>query len=224
MPDPKNNTPFTSEGINEEWFSYATNHSEQVPEILIELEKETHQKVLQPRMMSGRLQGRFLSLLSHLIAPKTIVEIGTYTGYATLSLAEGLAEDGIIHTIDHNEELVSIQKRYFKKSLFTSKIKRHLGKALVLLPQIEGPYDLVFIDADKENYDAYFEEILPKMRQGGLIISDNVIWSGKVLRNADPNDQATTALKKYNVKLRSDHRVQTTLIPLRDGLTLSRVL
>ena len=224
MPDPKNNTPFTSEGINEEWFSYATNHSEQVPEILIELEKETHQKVLQPRMMSGRLQGRFLSLLSHLIAPKTIVEIGTYTGYATLSLAEGLAEDGIIHTIDHNEELVSIQKRYFKKSLFTSKIKRHLGKALVLLPQIEGPYDLVFIDADKENYDAYFEEILPKMRQGGLIISDNVIWSGKVLRNADPNDQATTALKKYNDKLRSDHRVQTTLIPLRDGLTLSRVL
>lgn len=224
MPDPKNNTPFTSEGINEEWFSYATNHSEQVPEILIELEKETHQKVLQPRMMSGRLQGRFLSLLSHLIAPKTIVEIGTYTGYATLSLAEGLAENGIIHTIDHNEELVSIQKRYFKKSLFTSKIKRHLGKALVLLPQIEGPYDLVFIDADKENYDAYFEEILPKMRQGGLIISDNVIWSGKVLRNADPNDQATTALKKYNDKLRSDHRVQTTLIPLRDGLTLSRVL
>ena len=124
MPDPKNNTPFTSEGINEEWFSYATNHSEQVPEILIELEKETHQKVLQPRMMSGRLQGRFLSLLSHLIAPKTIVEIGTYTGYATLSLAEGLAEGGIIHTIDHNEELVSIQKRYFKKSPFTSKIKR----------------------------------------------------------------------------------------------------
>ena len=224
MPDPKNNTPFTSEGINEEWFSYATNHSEQVPEILIELEKETHQKVLKPRMMSGRLQGRFLSLLSHLIAPKTIVEIGTYTGYATLSLAEGLAEDGIIHTIDHNEELVSIQKRYFKKSLFTAKIKRHLGKALELLPQIKGPYDLVFIDADKENYDAYFEEILPKMRQGGLIISDNVIWSGKVLRNADASDQATTALKKYNNKLRSDHRVQTTLIPLRDGLTLSRVL
>jgi len=224
MPDPKNNTPFTSEGINEEWFSYATNHSEQVPEILIELEKETHQKVLKPRMMSGRLQGRFLSLLSHLIAPKTIVEIGTYTGYATLSLAEGLAEDGIIHTIDHNEELVSIQKRYFKKSLFTAKIKRHLGKALELLPQIKGPYDLVFIDADKENYDAYFEEVLPKMRQGGLIISDNVIWSGKVLRNADACDQATTALKKYNNKLRSDHRVQTTLIPLRDGLTLSRVL
>jgi caffeoyl-CoA O-methyltransferase len=224
MPDPKNNTPFPSEGINEEWFSYATNHSEQVPEILIELEKETHQKVLQPRMMSGRLQGRFLSLLSHLIAPKTIVEIGTYTGYATLSLAEGLAEEGIIHTIDHNEELVSIQKRYFKKSPFTSKIKGHLGKALELLPQIEGPYDLVFIDADKENYDAYFEEVLPKMRQGGLIISDNVIWSGKVLRNADPSDQATTALKKYNDKLRSDHRIQTTLIPLRDGLTLSRVL
>ena len=115
MPDPKNNIPFPSEGINEEWFSYATNHSEQVPEILIELEKETHQKVLQPRLMSGRLQGRFLSLLSHLIAPKTIVEIGTYTGYATLSLAEGLAEEGIIHTIDHNEELVSIQNAILKK-------------------------------------------------------------------------------------------------------------
>lgn len=224
MLDQKNKTPFPSEGIDEDWFSYATSHSEQVPEILIELEKETHQKVLQPRMMSGRLQGRFLSLLSHLIAPKTVVEIGTYTGYATISLAEGLTSNGTIHTIDHNEELVSIQKRYFNKSPFTSNIKSHLGKAMDVLPQIKGPYDLVFIDADKENYDAYFEEVLPKMRKGGLIISDNVIWNGKVLRNADPNDRATAALKKYNDKLKSDHRVQTTLIPLRDGLTLSRVL
>ncbi len=224
MQDQKNNSPFTSEGINEDWFNYATEHSDNIPKILLDLEKETHQKVLQPRMMSGRLQGRFLSLLSNLIQAKTIVEIGTYTGYATLCLAEGLTENGKIHTVDCNEELVNIQERYFKKSASSKKIKRHLGKALEILPHIEGPYDLVFIDADKENYAAYFEAVLPKMQKGGLIISDNVMWSGKVLHDADPKDAATVALKKFNKKLMEDHRVQTTLLPLRDGLCLARVL
>ncbi|MEK9566333.1 MAG: O-methyltransferase [Flavobacteriaceae bacterium] len=224
MPAPKTNTPFTSEGINEAWFSYATSHSDDIPELLVQLEKETHQKVLQPRMMSGRLQGRLLSLLSHLVQPQKIVEIGTYTGYATLCLAEGLTEKGILHTIDCNEELVSIQERFFKKSPFASNIKSHLGKALEVLPHLQGPFDLVFIDADKENYEAYFEAVLPKMQPGGLILSDNVMWSGKVLHEADPNDRATVALQKYNLKLKNDPRVQTTLLPLRDGLTLSRVL
>lgn len=224
MPDPKNNTPFSSLGVHEDWFTYATEHSENIPEILIELEKETHQKVLQPRMMSGRLQGRFLSLLANLIQAHTIIEIGTYTGYATLCLAEGLTTNGEIHTIDCNEELVSIQERFFKKSKFSKNIKRHLGEALEVLPLIEGPYDLVFIDADKENYPAYFEAVLPKMRKGGLIISDNVMWSGKVLHNTNPKDETTAVLKDYNKKIKENPRIQTILLPFRDGLTLSRVL
>ena len=210
--------------IQEEWIAYALSHSDSVPEILVKLEKETHQKVLQPRMMSGRLQGRFLSLLSHLTQAKTIVEIGTFTGYATLCLAEGLAQNGVLHTIDCNEELVSIQERYFKRSIYDSRIIRHIGFALEVLPRIKGPFDIVFIDADKENYEAYFEAVLPKMRVGGLILSDNVLWSGKVLHQADPKDYNTLALQKYNTKLREDPRVQTILLPLRDGLTLSRVL
>ena len=225
MQGQKDKKSFTSEGINEDWFIYATEHSDNVPGILLELEKETHQKVLQPRMMSCRLQGRFLSLLSNLLKAKTIVEIGTYTGYSTLSLAEGLTDNGKIHTIDRNEELVGIQERFFKKSKFYNKIIRHLGKALEVISTIDGPYDLVFIDADKENYDLYFEAVLPKMQKGGLIISDNVMWSGKVLSEVNNTiDKKTLALKKFNKKLMMDYRVQTTLLPLRDGLTLSRVL
>ena len=224
MPDQKNKKLLTSDGVNEDWFSYATEHSEKIPQILLELEKETHQKVLQPRMMSGRLQGRFLSFMSHLIQPNTVVEIGTYTGYATLSLAEGIPEGGTIHTIDSNEELVTIQERFFKKSENAKKIQRHLGKALDVLSKIDGPYDLVFIDADKENYDAYFEAVIPKMRKNGLIISDNVMWSGKVLSQANPMDAATQALKEYNKKIRSDTRVQTILLPFRDGLSFCRVI
>ena len=225
MQNQKDKKSIASEGINEDWFIYATKHSDSIPEILLELEKETHQKVLHPRMMSGRLQGRFLSLLSNLVKAKTIVEIGTYTGYATLCLAEGLTDNGKIHTIDRNEELVSIQERFFKKSKFYTKIIRHLGKGLELISSIDGPYDLVFIDADKENYDLYFEAVLPKMKKGGLIISDNVMWSGKVLSEINHTlDKKTLALKKFNKKLMMDCRVQTTLLPLRDGLTLSRVL
>ena len=225
MQNQKDKKSIASEVINEDWFIYATEHSDSIPKILIELEKETHQKVLHPRMMSGRLLGRFLSLLSNLVQAKIIVEIGTYTGYSTLSLAEGLTDNGKIHTIDCNEELVSIQERFFNKSKFSDKIKRHLGKALEVISTINGPYDLVFIDADKENYDLYFEAVLPKMKKGGLIISDNVMWSGKVLSQVDNTlDRKTLSLKKFNKKLMVDSRVQTTLLPLRDGLTLSRVL
>ncbi|MBT6161272.1 MAG: O-methyltransferase [Flavobacteriaceae bacterium] len=204
-------------------FDYATQHSTAVPELLLELERETHQKILQPRMLSGPLQGRFLSLLAQLLQPQCIVEIGTFTGYASLCLAEGLTEDGVLHTLDCNEELVDIQQKYFSKSPYHNKIKSYLGAALELLPRIEGPYDLVFIDADKPNYEHYFEMVLPKTRKGGLIISDNVLWSGKVLQEADPKDESTIALKKYNQKLSTDPRVFTTLLPLRDGLSLSWV-
>ena len=223
MLDQKMNNPKFTEALSEQWINYASNHSEPIPEILIELERETHQKILQPRMLSGPLQGRLLSLISHLINPVSIIEIGTYTGYATLCLAEGLQEKGIIHTIDSNEELVTIQKHFFNKSAFKCQIKRYLGAAVEVLPELSGPFDLAFIDADKVNYTIYFEMLLPKMKKGGLIISDNVLWSGKVIKKADPKDESTIALQHYNEKLKNDSRVKTVLLPFRDGLTLSWV-
>jgi caffeoyl-CoA O-methyltransferase len=205
--------PKFTEALSEQWVNYATENSETIPEILVALERETHQKILQPRMLSGALQGRLLSLISHLISPKLIIEIGTYTGYATLCLAEGLQEKGEIHTLDINEELVPIQSKFFNKSPFKDQIISHLGPALDLSPKISCPFDLAFIDADKVNYDTYFEMLLPKMKQGGLILSDNVLWSGKVLEKADPKDESTIALQLYNEKLKNDPRVKTVLLP-----------
>ena len=223
MLDPKMNNPKFTEALSEKWINYALNHSEPIPEILTDLERETHQKILQPRMLSGPLQGRFLSLIAHLVCPKSIIEIGTFTGYATLCLAEGLQEKGVIHTLDINEELVPIQERFFNKSAFRDQIKRHLGAALDIIPKLSGPYDLAFIDADKVNYDAYFELLLPKMKKGGLILSDNVLWSGKVIEKADFKDESTIALQRFNEKLKNDPRAKTVLLPFRDGLTLSWV-
>ena len=209
---------------NENWSNYALLNSDSVPNLLLELEKETHQKVLQPRMLSGSLQGRLLSLFSNIIRPKTILEIGTYTGYSTICLAEGLSKNGKIHTIDNNEELVIIQNKYFKKSGFEKKIFFYLGNAVEIIPKLKGPFELVFIDADKINYEKYFDFVIPKMSKGGLIISDNVMWSGKVLDEFDSIDENTVALKKYNKKLKNDPRVKTTILPFRDGLSLSWVI
>lgn len=209
---------------NENWNNYALLNSDSVPNLLLELEKETHQKVLQPRMLSGSLQGRLLSLFSKIIRPKTILEIGTYTGYSTICLAEGLSKNGKIHTIDNNEELVTIQNKYFKKSGFEKKIFFYLGNAVEIIPKLKGPFELVFIDADKINYEKYFDFVIPKMSKGGLIISDNVMWSGKVLDEFDSIDESTVALKKYNKKLKNDPRVKTTILPFRDGLSLSWVI
>ena len=209
---------------NENWNNYALLNSDSVPNLLLELEKETHQKVLQPRMLSGSLQGRLLSLFSNIIRPKTILEIGTYTGYSTICLAEGLSKNGKIHTIDNNEELVTIQNKYFKKSGFEKKICFYLGNAVEIIPKLKGPFELVFIDADKINYEKYFDFVIPKMSKGGLIISDNVMWSGKVLDKFDSIDESTVALKKYNKKLKNDPRVKTTILPFRDGLSLSWVI
>ena len=200
MQDPKNNT--NSNTILDQWSSYALKHSEPIPQLLLELEKETHQKVLQPRMLSSPLQGRLLSFLSQLIKPKKILEIGTFTGYASLCLAEGLQKKGELHTIDSNPELVYLQEKYFSSSEYAKSIHTHLGLALEILPSIEGPFDLVFIDADKVNYNEYFEQVLPKTRKGGLIISDNVMWSGKVIQKPDPKDVSTIALQDYNKKLK----------------------
>lgn len=209
--------------ISEDLQNFANQHSQEEPQLLQELNKETWQKVLIPRMLSGRFQGRLLAMLSKLIKPKAILEIGTYTGYSALCLAEGLAQDSVLHTIDYNEELAWIQKKYFDKSEYKNQIQTHLGKALEIIPTLDLKFDLAFIDADKTNYINYFEAILPKMNKGGLILSDNVLWSGKVLFEADEKDKDTQALQKYNQLLALDNRVENLLLPVRDGIMLTRV-
>ena len=209
--------------ISEELDHYITAHSAIEPKLLAELNKETLLKVLNPRMLSGHYQGRMLSMISKLINPKHILEIGTYTGYATLCLAEGLTNDGTVDTIDINEELVSIQNKYFERSDYRDNIRQHLGMALDIIPTLDKKFDLVFIDADKANYANYFDVVLPKMNPGGVILSDNVLWSGKVLAEAKPNDKSTVALKAYNEKINNNPRVETVLLPIRDGLTITRV-
>lgn len=203
--------------------NYAVSHSQDEPLLLQELSRETWQKVLAPRMLSGHFQGRILSILSKLVQPKSILEIGTYTGYSALCLAEGLDSKGILHTIDTNEELVDFQRSYFDRSDYGQQIKQYLGNALDIIPTINSKFDLVFIDADKSNYINYFNAIIDKMNKGGIILSDNVLWSGKVVEKLDPKDEDTKALIAYNTLLKDDPRVETVLLPIRDGLTISRV-
>ncbi len=203
---------------------YVTDHSDREPELLAALNRETHLKVLQPRMLSGHFQGRVLSLLSKIIRPQNILEIGTYTGYATLCLCEGLAPNGTLDTIDIKEELVDFQRKYFDKSPWGKQITQHLGQALDIIPTLNKKFDLVFIDADKNNYAAYYELVIAKMNSGGIILSDNVLWSGKVVEEAEPNDIQTQTLQEYNLLLKNDPRVETVLLPIRDGLTVCRVI
>lgn len=212
------------EFISEELDNYVVEHTQPEPELLQQLNRETQAKVLQPRMLSGHYQGRVLSMVSKILAPKTILEIGTYTGYSALCMMEGLQQNGILHTIDHNEELFSLQRKYFDKSGFGEQIIQHTGNALDIIPNLDIIFDLVFIDADKENYCNYFELVLPNMKSGGVILSDNVLWSGKVLRKPKKDDVDTPALIAYNKLLNSDPRVESVLLPIRDGLTISRVL
>jgi caffeoyl-CoA O-methyltransferase len=210
--------------ISQDLENYIEQHSEKEPELLAALNKETYQKVLLPRMLSGHFQGRVLSMLSKLIRPVNILEIGTYTGYSALCLCEGMQENGILHTIDIKEELVDFQRKHFDKSPWGNQIVQHLGEALDIIPTLDTKFDLVFIDADKENYINYFELIVPKMNKGGIILSDNVLWSGKVLEPLQKNDLSTKILLEYNQLLKNDPRVETVLLPIRDGLTVSRVL
>ena len=202
---------------------YVVEHSQQEPLVLKELSKETWQKVLNPRMLSGAFQGRVLSMISKLIQPKNVLEIGTYTGYSAICIAEGLADEGIIHTLDKNEELEDLQNKYFEKSGYRNQIKQYFGNALEIVPEMDEKFDLVFIDADKSNYPNYFNLIIDKMNPGGIILSDNVLWSGKVVESLDPKDIDTKALIEYNKLLNSDDRIETVLLPIRDGLTISRV-
>ncbi|MCM8567914.1 O-methyltransferase [Gramella jeungdoensis] len=209
--------------LPEEIDEYIVEHSQKEPELLAKLNRETNQKVMQPRMLSGHYQGRVLSLLSKMKMPESILEIGTYTGYSALCLAEGLTKDGTLHTIDMNEELYDFQKKYFDSSEYSSQIKQYLGDATEIIPEIDTKFDLVFIDADKPNYPKYFELVIDKMKPGGIILSDNVLWSGKVVENVKDDDESTKGLLVYNKLLAEDPRVETVILPIRDGLTLTRV-
>ena len=209
-----------SDIVNNKIEDYIRKNSSKEPEILKDLNKETHLKVLNPRMLSGHIQGRFLSIITKLIKPKKILEIGTYTGYSAICMAEGLIENGIIHTIDINEELVSIQNKYFAKSKCNNSIIQHVGDARNIIKSINEKFDLVFLDADKENYIEYYELVIEKVRKGGLIIADNVLWTGKVVEPEKDDDELTQYLIDFNKMINEDDRVENIILPLRDGLNI----
>lgn len=202
--------------------AYAEKFTEPESDVLKELNRETYAHVLVPRMLSGHMQGRILSMFSKMIKPKLILEIGTYTGYSALCLAEGLQPGGILHTIDINEELEDMIKHYISKAGMYDKIKLHIGNATDVIKTIEGTFDLVFIDADKENYSNYFDMVINRVAIGGYIIADNVLWSGNVIKPESEMDDETKALVKYSEKVFSDNRVEQVLFPVRDGLLVAR--
>ena len=199
---------------------YAQQFTDPEPSYLKELAEETRAKIELPQMLSGHLQGRFLSLISRILSPRMVIDIGTFTGYSAMCLAEGLAKGGIVHTIDINQELAPMVDRYLKKAGLHDRVHQHLAPATEVIPAIEGPIDLVFIDADKGNYSNYFDLLIDRVRSGGIIIADNVLWSGRVLER--DQDDETKALAAYAKKVSSDPRVEGMLLPLRDGLLISR--
>lgn len=207
---------------NEAIEAYAEKITQDEPELLYRLSRETYQKVLRARMISGHLQGRVLSMIAKLTQPQHILEVGTYTGYSALCLAEGLAKDGQLHTLDKNEELFDLQHKYFSQSAYADQIHQHLGDALEIIPTLEGPFDLVFLDADKKNYINYYNLLLPKLKSGGLLITDNVLWYGKVTQPTKKGDKDTALLKEFNQMLHDDDRVENVLLPIRDGILLTR--
>ena len=204
--------------ITEELEEYCEAHSTPESDLLYRLNRETNLKCIKPRMISGHLQGRLLSFISQMMRPKRILEIGTYTGYATLCLAEGLSDDGRIDTIEVDEELEEMIRRYFSQSAYNEKITLHIGDALQVLKQLDATWDLVFMDAEKDDYIAYYELVLPRLRQGGIILADNVLWSGKVIQEVKTGDKETRALMKFNDYILADKRVKNFLLPFRDGI------
>lgn len=208
--------------IDSELEKYAETHSSKESDLLYRLNRETHLKVLIPRMLSGAMQGKLLEMLSLMIRPKQILEIGTYTGYSAICLAKGLAVDGVLHTIEKNPELESIAKKYFEEAEIEHQINYHLGNALDVIPKIEEFFDLVFLDADKENYLNYYHLIIDKIRPGGYILADNVFWSGKVLTTPNSHDKEAIGIIEFNKFIQQDERVENVILPLRDGLSLIR--
>ncbi len=202
---------------------YVVKHTATEPAVLAELNRQTHLKVLQPRMLSGHFQGRVLSMITHMVKPKNILEVGTYTGYSALCMAEGLVEGGQIDTIDINEELEPIIRKYISEAGAENKITFHVGNALDIVPTLDKTFDLVFIDADKENYINYFNLVIDRVPVGGYIIADNVLWSGKVLDKKEiENDLDTRTIVEYNAMIQNDDRVENVLFPIRDGLMVAR--
>ena len=201
--------------------NYAKDHSCSETKLLSELRRETELKCINPIMLSGEYQGRLLSLISKIKQPKKILEIGTFTGYSTLCLVEGLETSGKIYTIDKNEELIKIQNKYFSKSKYHKNIKQYTGDALEIIPKINSKFDLIFLDADKENYNKYLEIIIPKLNKKGILISDNVLWHGKVLSDKKNQDKVTKGIDTFNKDLVENKNFQTFMLPIRDGLSIS---
>lgn len=210
--------------LPDELDEYARKHSSPESDLLAALNRDTHARVLSPRMLSGHLQGRFLSLISHMVNPDLILEIGTYTGYSALCLAEGLKSTGKLITIDNNLELEPILKKHLSASPKSGQIDLVFGNAAELIPDLPNNIDIVFIDADKENYSLYFDLVIDKVRPGGFILADNVLWSGKVIQPVKENDRSTKAIVEFNKKVQSDSRVENMLLPLRDGIMMIRKL
>ena len=208
--------------IDDNILNYSISKSEKESKLLNDLYRETYLKVLNPRMISGHYQGRILSLISKIVSPKKILEIGTYTGYSAICLCEGMDKDGVLHTIDNNKELVKIQNKYFKKANLKDKIVQHSGDAKNIIPSIDEEFDIVFIDADKESYPEYYDLIINKVRSGGIIIADNILWSGKILEKVEQDDQATKSIIEFNNKIIEDDRVKNIILPIRDGLNIIR--
>ncbi len=209
------------EFISKKLYNYIKNHSIEESDLLKELERETKLKTLNPRMLCGSHQGRVLSLISKIKQPKLILEIGTFTGYSTLCLAEGMSNDGFIHTIDINEELYDFQRKYFNRSKYGDRIIQHIGNALEILDSINLKFDLIFLDADKENYSRYLEKIVNKLNVKGVLITDNVLWSGKVVASISDDDLSTKEIDNFNKILNQRDDMETILLPLRDGISLS---
>ena len=208
--------------LNEDLLHYSEQHTTPESPLLKAVNRDTHAKVMMPRMLSGHLQGRVLSMISKLIQPKLILEIGTYTGYSAICLAEGLAPEGKLITIDINEELENKVNKYFDEAGLSSRVQYHIGDATKIVSTLDGPFDLVFIDADKENYSRYYDMVIDKVREGGIILADNVLWSGKVL--LDKQDKDTRAIVEFNKKIHQDIRVENVLLPIRDGILMIRKL
>lgn len=204
--------------------AYAERHTSPESEVLATLNRETYSKVLMPRMLSGHIQGQTLKMFAQMIRPKRILEIGTYTGYSAICMAEGLADGGVLHTIDINAELEDMIRSFISKAGMNGKIEFHLADAMSKLNELNETWDMVFIDADKENYSNYFDAVIGKVAPGGFIIADNVLWSGKVTMETEPNDSETAALKAYAEKVQADPRVENVLMPIRDGLLIARKL
>lgn len=202
--------------------AYAEKFTRQEGDVLAELNRETHAKMMTPRMLSGHLQGQVLRMFSQMIRPKNILEIGTYTGYSALCMADGLQPDGKLITIDINEELQDIIRKYISKAGKEDRIDLRIGNALEIIPTLDVSFDLVFIDADKENYLNYFDRVFDKLNVGGYIIADNVLWSGKVLEDDSVLDKDSIALKEYAKKIKADPRVEQVFLPIRDGLLIAR--